>query len=257
MPVLSLHKKETVVERRSTGIVGFDELVGGGLPNHSAIVLKGPSGCGKSLFCKQFIWEGLKNGETGLYVALDHPPNEIRESMTSFGWDTAPYEEEGLFMIMDCFNGTLGIQTQEKHYVKNPLDINEQMYVLQECVNLATKKFGRDIKARVVYDSAPLANMRDLPTLFRIARRLLSLAKAYNAIGLSPVHRGAQNRLLENALLGVVDGIIEFDKQIEGGRLNYYLWVDKMMMTAHSRNVHPYVIMDDGIHVMKIRSRKQ
>lgn len=251
MPVLSLHKKETVVERRSTGIFGLDELVSGGFPNHCGITLFGPSGCGKSLFCMQFLWEGLKNGEFGLYITFDRPPNEIRESMATYGWDVTPYEGEGMFAIIDCFNGSLGINNNERYYVRNPLDVNEQMYVIEKCVNNVVRTFGREINVRTVYDSAPLASMQNLPTFFRIARRFLSYTKMYNVIGLSIVHKGAQNRILENVVRKVTDGAIDFDKQIENNRLTYYLWVDKMMLTQHSREVHQYVIAEDGIHVLK------
>lgn len=250
MPVLSLRKKERVVERRSTGIKGLDELLNGGFPNHCGIILRGPSGCGKSLFCKQFIWEGLKNGEFGLYVAIDHPPNEIRQSMAVFGWDVTPYEEKGMFVIIDCFNGTLGIQNNEKYYVKNPSDVNEQMYVLNKCVKYVSNTLGNDITVRVAYDSVPLASIKDLRITLRVARRLLAYAKFYNTIGLAPIHKGAQSSIIERGVMQMVDGVIEFDKQIENGRLNYYIWIDKMMMTAHSRDVHQYVIMNDGIHVM-------
>jgi len=257
MSILSLHKKEVGIERRSTGIPGLDELVNGGLPNHSGIILRGPSGCGKSLFCKQFIWNGLRNGEFGLYITFDQSPNEIRESMAAFRWDTAPYEEKGMFIIIDCFNGALGLRTDEKYYVKNPMDVNEQMYVIDRCVNHVIKTFGLNIKVRVAYDSAPLATMGDLATFFRIARRLLSYTKTHNVIGLSPIDKGAQSVIMENAILRVVDGIIELDKRIEDGKINYYLWVDKMTMTSHSRDVHPYVILDDGIHVIKPKAHGQ
>lgn len=255
MPVLSLHKKETVIERKSTGIIGLDELLDGGFPNHSGIALFGPSGCGKSLFCKQFIWEGLKNGEFGLYIAFDHPPSEIRQSMATFGWDVTPYEDKDMFIIIDCFNGAMGIETEEKFHVKNPSDVNEQMYVIDKCINYVAKTLGRDIKVRVAYDSAPL-DIRNLSTSLRISKRLLAWTKIYNVIGLSPMHKGALNRIFESTVLALADGVIEFDKRIENGKLNYYLWISKMMMTPHSREVHPYTITNDGIHVMKPKARR-
>lgn len=256
MPILSLDKTKTLVERRSSGIAGLDELIDGGFPNHSGIALFGPSGCGKSLFCKQFIWEGLKNGEFGLYIAFDHPPSEIRQSMATFRWDVTPYEDKGIFMIVDCFNGALGIETNEKFCVKNPSDVNEQMYVIDKCVNYVVKTFGRDIKVRVAYDSAPL-DIRNLSTSLRISKRLLAWAKIYNVVGLSPMHKGSLNKIFENTLLALPDGVVDLDKRIENGMLNYYLWISKMMMTPHSREVHPYTIMDDGIHVMKPKTRRQ
>jgi len=254
MSLLSLRKKETVVERRNTGIPGLDELLDGGFPNHCGMTLHGPSGVGKSLFCQQSLWEGLGNGEFGLYITYDRPPNEIRESMATYGWDVTAYEEKGMFAIVDCFNGTLGINEGEKYYVRNPLDQNEQMYVIDKCVADVTRTFGRAIKVRVVYDSAPLSNMHDLPTFFRIARRFLSYCKMYNVIGLSVMHKGAQNRILENVVLKVTDGAIVFDKHIENDKLTYYLWIDKMMLTRHSREVHEYVIAKDGIHILKSKA---
>jgi len=248
MSILSLLEKRKIIERRSTGIIGLDELVNGGFPNHCGIALLGPSGCGKSLFCKQFMWEGLKNGEFGLYIALDHPPDEIRQSMATFAWDVTPYENKGMFMIVDCFNDALGIKSKENYYVKNPSDINEQMYVLDKCVNYVMNTFGRDIKVRVAYDSAPL-DIKNLSGSLKICRRLLAYTKMYNVIGLASMHKGSFSKIFESTILALADGIVEFDKRIENDRLNYYLWISKMMMTPHSRDVHPYIVMDDGIHV--------
>lgn len=257
MPVLSLDKTRTLVERRSTGITGLDDLVAGGFPNHCGITLFGPSGCGKSLLCRQFLWEGLKNDEFGLYITFDRPPNEVRDSMATLGWDITPYEEKGMLAIVDCFNGALGISNGEKYYVRNPLDVNEQIYVLDKCINDVIRTFGRDINVRTVYDSAPLASMRNLPTFFRIARRFLSYTKSYNVIGVSVVHSGAQNRILENVVRKVTDGAINFDKKIQDNKLIYYLWIDKMMMTSHSREVHEYVMDENGMRILKPKNNTQ
>jgi KaiC/GvpD/RAD55 family RecA-like ATPase len=251
MSILSLRKKESKVERRNTGIPGLDELLNGGFPNHCGILLLGPPACGKSLFCKQFIWEGLKSGEFGLYITFDHPPNEIRQAMATFGWNVTPYEDKGMFIIIDGFNGALRILSDEKYYIKNPSDVNEQMYVIDKCVKDVSNTLGNDIKVRVAYDSASIANLRDLPTFFKIGRWLLSYTKRYNVVGLCPVHKGAQGSIIENAILQVVDGIIQFDRRIEDSKLNYYLWIDKMMMTPHSREVYQYIINNDGIHIMQ------
>jgi KaiC/GvpD/RAD55 family RecA-like ATPase len=257
MSILSLHKKEAVVERRSTGIPGLDELVKGGFPNHCGIILLGPPGCGKSLFCEQFVWEGLKKGEFGLYVAIDHSPNEIRQSMSTFGWDITPYEDKGMFVTIDGFNGTLGIGSDEKYRIKNPSDINEQMYVIDKCVKNVANTFGNEIKVRAVYDSASVANLRNLSTFFKIGKWLLSYTKTFNVVGICTVHKGAQGSIIENAILQVVDGIIELDKRIENNTLNYFIWIDKMMMTAHDQEVHQYFIKDEGVYVDKLKAQGQ
>ena len=47
-----------MVERVKTGIPGLDDLIGGGFPKESTILLSGVAGAGKTIFCLQFIFNG-------------------------------------------------------------------------------------------------------------------------------------------------------------------------------------------------------
>jgi circadian clock protein KaiC len=86
-----------------SGILGFDEILGGGLPRKRPIILQGGPGSGKTTLATQFLVEGvLKNNEPGIYVTLCESPNEIRENMLSFGWDLEKLEAEGKIAIIDA-----------------------------------------------------------------------------------------------------------------------------------------------------------
>jgi len=50
-----------------TGIPGLDEMIGGGLPVPSLILVAGDAGAGKTTFCTQFLCKGADLGEPGLY----------------------------------------------------------------------------------------------------------------------------------------------------------------------------------------------
>ena len=76
-----------MVERISTGISGFDELIDGGVPKGFAILLSGAAGCGKTIFSSQFLWEGAKNGENCLYLTFEERPDSIKSDVEHFGWD--------------------------------------------------------------------------------------------------------------------------------------------------------------------------
>lgn len=244
------HKK--IIERRSTGIKDLDELLEGGFPNHCGVLLLGPPGCGKSVFCRQFLWAGLKNGEIGVYIAYDHSPDDIRDSMASFGWDVTPYEEKGTFAIIDCYNGPLGIKSGEKYYVESPLNVDEFIYITDKCVIEKAQLVGPDGKVRVAFDSgSPITNVLKLAGLFKTSKRFQMYLKKYNVVGLHVTHQGMQNKIIETFLRQAVDGAIEFDKRIENDMMNYYLWISKMPMTAHSRRVQRYVIDKNGISIVK------
>jgi len=62
--------------RISTGIGGLDQMIEGGLPFPSTVLLAGNTGCGKTTFCLQFLFEGAAKGERGLYITtLSEPTN--------------------------------------------------------------------------------------------------------------------------------------------------------------------------------------
>src|SRR3989338_1390844 len=48
-------QKEYSVKRIRTGIEGFDELIEGGLPERSLVLLTGSTGSGKSIFAMNFL----------------------------------------------------------------------------------------------------------------------------------------------------------------------------------------------------------
>ena len=85
-----------------TGIRGLDELLGGGFLPGSVILLAGHPGTGKTTFGAQFLLEGLKNGERGIYVSFVESKEEFYRHMRLLGMDFAKYEEEGLFYFIEA-----------------------------------------------------------------------------------------------------------------------------------------------------------
>jgi circadian clock protein KaiC len=73
--------------RIGTGIHGLDDMIEGGFPFPSTILLAGNSGCGKTTFCLQFLFEGAKKGERGLYfTTLSEPTNWMLRFTSRFNF---------------------------------------------------------------------------------------------------------------------------------------------------------------------------
>ena len=87
-------------ERVPTGIIGLDELIGGGLQKGKTYLLSGETGTGKTIFCAQYILHGLSRGEKGVYLTIDEKPAHLVQDAATFGWDLdAPIEEKRLFLV--------------------------------------------------------------------------------------------------------------------------------------------------------------
>lgn len=233
-----------MVERVKTGIPGMDEILGGGFPRRNVVLLAGGPGTGKSIFAQQYLWNGLKAGEPGVFVALEEHPVQVRVNMSQFGWDVRRYEQEGLFAMIDAFTGGIGeAAKRERYVVRDPTDIGLLTDVLRDAI--------RDIGAqRAVVDSVSTLYL----TRPAVARSVvMQLKRVMSGLGVTSVlvsqvsvtERGFGGPGVEHA----ADGIIRLDLDEVDGELKRSLIVWKMRGTAHSMRRHPFDITDRGIVV--------
>ncbi len=89
------------VKRVSTGIEGLDDLLSGGLVPGRSYLVCGEPGTGKTILCLQYILEGIKKGEKGLFVSIDERPEHLIEDASSLGWDLQKHIDDGALQILD------------------------------------------------------------------------------------------------------------------------------------------------------------
>jgi KaiC/GvpD/RAD55 family RecA-like ATPase len=77
--------------RISTGVAGLDRLLDGGLPARRLYTLSGPPGSGKTTLAAQYVTQGIRSGDSVLYVTMHETRNELVEDMANyeFGFDRA------------------------------------------------------------------------------------------------------------------------------------------------------------------------
>lgn len=91
------------IEKMSTGIEGFDEITGGGLPrNQTSLVIGGP-GSGKTVFALQTLVNGARqSGEPGIFVAFEENTRQIIANTASFDWDLPALEKAGKVFFLEA-----------------------------------------------------------------------------------------------------------------------------------------------------------
>ncbi|MDD4168893.1 MAG: ATPase domain-containing protein [Desulfotomaculaceae bacterium] len=85
----------------STGIKGFDELVYGGIVRGNSVLVEGVPGAGKTTFGIEFVYRGITEfDEPGVIVTCEELPESIYRDALNFGWDLRELEEANKLRIL-------------------------------------------------------------------------------------------------------------------------------------------------------------
>ena len=129
-------------ERMPTGIAGLDDILGGGLIPQRLYLIEGSPGTGKTTLALQFLLEGVRRGEPGLFVTLSESKAELRASAESHGWSL---DELHIFELTDI-EGVVG--PDANYTVFHPAEV--ELTSLTKAVLAEVERVG---PVRVVFDS--------------------------------------------------------------------------------------------------------
>ncbi|WP_457353943.1 circadian clock protein KaiC [Roseateles sp. P5_D6] len=93
-------RTEAAAGKASTGVGGFDDITGGGLPIGRTTLLVGGPGSGKTIFALQFLAHGAQAcKESGIFVAFEEHIERIVANAGSFGWNLPELQRKRLFFM--------------------------------------------------------------------------------------------------------------------------------------------------------------
>ncbi|HEY9226362.1 MAG TPA: circadian clock protein KaiC [Gemmatimonadaceae bacterium] len=88
------------IDKKRTGIAGFDEITAGGLPRARTTLVLGAPGAGKTVFALECLVSGARlDREPGIFVAFEENTRQIVANAATFGWDLPALEREQLFFL--------------------------------------------------------------------------------------------------------------------------------------------------------------
>lgn len=153
--------------RISSGNDGLDIILRGGLPSRRLYLLEGSPGSGKTTFALQFLLEGMRQGESCLYITLSETSEELHAVAASHGWDLAGIE---LFELASA-EAVLGGDRDQSILYSWEVELGETVRLIEEQVERTNPR-------RVVFDS--LSEMRLLAQdPLRYRRQVLALKQFF------------------------------------------------------------------------------
>ncbi len=101
------------IEKVSSGVAGFDEVLTGGFPKGRTTLIKGRAGTGKTVLGLEFLYRGAMEGEPAIFISFEESAEAIRANALSMGWDLAALEASGTFFLWEAridFNAVISGQ---------------------------------------------------------------------------------------------------------------------------------------------------
>jgi len=238
-----------VLKKVSTGIGGLDELLKGGIPQGRCILLCGGPGAGKTIFGIQFLIQGAKVDEPGVFVTLEENPAQLKENMLTFGWNLDELERGNKLALVDL---SLILYLSPAEFQRVVSGLRGPEFTIESVVTAIKNKVSQMGAKRIVVDgvsslliqeSNPALARRNLAYLFHALLDTGCTSIVTAEIGEATLQRSFQ---LEEYL---AQGAIIMQAVERGGQLVNTIHIEKMRGIEHDRQPRPYLITSQGIQV--------
>jgi len=237
------------LDRISTGVIGLDSKIKGGLVKGSVNLVTGKTGTGKTSFCVSFLYRGCMDNEPGVYITTEEMGDDIKkDAISMFNWDLSEMERKGLLCM---------VSIKPIFPNKENIDINHlvRLYIF-DILNKIEESVKRVNAQRVVLDSISIVELfiKD-DYISRVA--LAAIAEKLRNLGVTSVvtatipeqHKGLSG---SGIIEFVVDSVFKMDFVPVAEEFKRTLTVRKMRRTDHSTLIHPFEVTPLGIRVIEI-----
>jgi circadian clock protein KaiC len=223
-------------ESSETGIAELDEALEGGIPKGSAVLLAGASGSGKTILAFQWLFNGVRKGENGLYISLTEPLYKSVKNLETMGfYDRDALEDERL-KIIDLRN-VIGNKVLDAdrvlEFIESEVEKND---VRRLCIDSVTG---------IAYH---------LDDKGKIRRFIFELGKLLGTLGCTTILTSEVTDSGHYSIYGVEefisDGIIRLDYALNGKPRQRRLQIVKMRGRGYVTDDLRFRIKKDGISVL-------
>lgn len=200
-------------------------------------LVQGEPGVGKTTLALQFLFEGVRLGEAGLYITLSETREELLQVARSHGWDLSAIS----ILEMDA-EGALSPDAQNTLFHPSEVELGETTAkILAETAKVKPR--------RVVFDS--LSEVRLLAGAgLRFRRHVLALKQHFSQLGATTLFLDDVVTAGERELQAVSHGVITLEHiRPEYGAERRRLFVNKVRGIHFRGGYHDFMIREGGIAV--------
>src|SRR4051812_27231795 len=223
-----------------TGIAGFDEITGGGLPAGRPTLICGSAGCGKSLMATEFLVRGaLEFGEPGVLMTFEETAADIRKNVASLGFNITDMVARKQLVVDHVFINRNEIEENGEY------DLDGLFIRLGHAIDTIGAK-------RVVLDTIEslFSGLSNQAVLRSELRRLFGWLKDRGLTTVITAERGDGTLTRRGLEEYVSDCVILLDHRVTDQISTRRLRVVKYRGSTHGTNEYPFLIDEEGISVL-------
>jgi circadian clock protein KaiC len=232
------------LQKERTGIPGFDEITGGGLPAGRPTLVCGSAGAGKTLFAIEFLVRGAtSDNEPGIFMSFEETDRELATNVASLGFDLNQLIADKKLILDYVFIERSEIEETGEY------DLEGLFLRLGHAIDEIGAK-------RVVLDTleALFSALPNEAIIRAELRRLFRWLKEKGVTALITCERG-QGTLTRYGLEEyVADCVILLDHRVQNQISTRRMRIVKYRGTSHGTNEYPFIIDNKGFSVLPITS---
>jgi circadian clock protein KaiC len=233
----------TSLPKSPTGIEGFDQITGGGVPTGRPTLVCGGPGCGKTLFALQFLVNGANAGENGVFVTFEETEEDLLANVGPLGFDLAGLVNRKRVAIEYVHVDRSEIEETGEY------DLEALFIRLDHALRTTRAK-------RVVLDTIEslFSGLKNTAVLRSELRRLFQFLKDRELTAVITGERGVDTLTRQGLEEYVSDCVVFLDHRVNDQISTRRLRVVKYRGSSHGTNEYPFLIDNRGIAVLPVTS---
>lgn len=224
--------------RLDLGIEGLDEMIQGGVPIQSLLVVVGEPGTGKTTFAMQFLEQALDQGENAVYITLEEGRKQVIRSADEKGFEFSSYRDNEQLAVIGY----------------DPIEMKNSLSSIADQLPSMITEFGA---TRLVIDSVSLLEMMYDGESARRNQIYDFLATLQEAGVTTLLTSEASKEYEHTSRYGLVEYLtdawimLRYVRSDTFSQTRMAVEIQKIRDTKHSRIVRPYDLTTGGIEVYK------
>jgi circadian clock protein KaiC len=232
------------LQKENTGIPGFDEITGGGLPQGRSTLVCGSAGAGKTLFAMEFLVRGATlYNQPGVFISFEETDEELSQNVASLGFDLKQLIADKKLLLDYVFIERAEIEETGDY------DLEGLFLRLGHAIDAVGAK-------RVVLDTleALFSGLPNEAIIRAELRRLFRWLKGKGVTAVITCERGEGTLTRYGLEEYVADCVILLDHRVQNQISTRRMRIIKYRGTSHGTNEYPFLIDEHGFSVLPITS---